>query len=99
MASSGLRQDTGCSGLVHWDDPEGWYGEGEIRSLVLTDTLYKTYKQQDLLYSTEENIQYFVINYHGNNLIYIYIHLEKAMATHSSTLAWKILWMEEPGRL
>ena len=25
--------------------------------------------------------------------------LEKAMATHSSTLAWKILWMEEPGRL
>ena len=26
-------------------------------------------------------------------------HLEKAMATHSSTLAWKIPWMEEPGRL
>ena len=24
---------------------------------------------------------------------------EKAMALHSSTLAWKILWMEEPGRL
>ena len=24
---------------------------------------------------------------------------EKAMATHSSTLAWKISWMEEPGRL
>ena len=23
---------------------------------------------------------------------------EKAMATHSSTLAWKIPWMEEPGR-
>ena len=21
-------QDTGCLGLVHWDDPEGWYGEG-----------------------------------------------------------------------
>ena len=19
--------DTGCLGLVHWDDPEGWYGE------------------------------------------------------------------------
>ena len=28
----------------------------------------------------------------------IYI-LEKAMAPHSSTLAWKIPWMEEPGRL
>ena len=29
--------------------------------------------------------------------VYIYI-LEKAMAPHSSTLAWKISW-EEPGRL
>ena len=25
--------------------------------------------------------------------------LEKAMATHASTLTWKIPWMEEPGRL
>ena len=25
--------------------------------------------------------------------------LEKEMATHSSTLAWKIPWMEEPGVL
>ena len=25
--------------------------------------------------------------------------LEKEMATHSSTFAWKIPWMEEPGRL
>ena len=25
--------------------------------------------------------------------------LEKEMATHSNTLAWKILWTEEPGRL
>ena len=32
--------------------------------------------------------------------IYIYIYIsEKAMAPHSSTLAWKIPWMEEPGRL
>ena len=26
-------------------------------------------------------------------------YLEKAMAPHSSALAWKIPWMEEPGRL
>ena len=26
-------------------------------------------------------------------------HPEKAMAPHSSTLAWKIPWMEEPGGL
>ena len=25
--------------------------------------------------------------------------MEKAIATHSSTLAWRIPWMEEPGRL
>ena len=25
--------------------------------------------------------------------------LKKGMATHSSTLAWEIPWMEEPGRL
>ena len=25
--------------------------------------------------------------------------LEKEMATHSSTLAWKIPWTEEPGRI
>ena len=25
--------------------------------------------------------------------------VEKAMASHSSTLAWKIPWTEEPGRL
>ena len=31
--------------------------------------------------------------------IYITETLEKAMAPHSSTLAWKIPWMEEPGRL
>ena len=25
---SRFEHDIGCSGLVHWDDPEGWYGEG-----------------------------------------------------------------------
>ena len=28
IASPGLMQDTGCLGLVHWVDPEGWDGEG-----------------------------------------------------------------------
>ena len=42
---------------------------------------------------------------HGNQLVYwlkcafLEHVLEKAMAPHSSTLAWKIPWMEEPGRL
>ena len=28
IASPGSMQDTGCLGLVHWDDLEGWYGAG-----------------------------------------------------------------------
>ena len=28
IASPGSMQDTGCLGLVQWDDPEGWCGEG-----------------------------------------------------------------------
>ena len=31
IASLGLMHDTECSGLVHWDEPEGWDGEGGIR--------------------------------------------------------------------
>ena len=28
IASPVPMQDTGSLGLVHWGDPEGWYGEG-----------------------------------------------------------------------
>ena len=28
-----MMHDTGCMGLVHWDDPEGWYGEGGGRGV------------------------------------------------------------------
>ena len=28
VASPGSMHDTGCLGLVYWDDPEGWYGVG-----------------------------------------------------------------------
>ena len=35
IASPGLIQDSGCSGLVHWDDPEGWYGEGGGRGIMM----------------------------------------------------------------
>ena len=33
ITSPGSMQDTGCLGLVHWDDPEGWYGEGGGRGV------------------------------------------------------------------
>ena len=31
VASPGSMHDTGCLGLVHWNDPEGGYGEGGWR--------------------------------------------------------------------
>ena len=34
-----------------------------------------------------------------NGMIYSNLLLEKEMATHSSILAWRIPWMEEPGGL
>ena len=33
IISTGLVHDTGWSGLVHWDDPEGWDGEGAGRGV------------------------------------------------------------------
>ena len=30
--------ETGCLGLVHWDDPEGWYGEGGGRGFRMGNT-------------------------------------------------------------
>ena len=35
----------------------------------------------------------------GKNTCHLAATREKAMAPHSGTLAWKIPWMEEPGRL
>ena len=31
VTSPGSMHDAGCLGLVYWDNPEGWYGEGEGR--------------------------------------------------------------------
>ena len=40
IASLGLMQDTRCLGLMHWDDPEGWYGEGGGRGVQDWERLY-----------------------------------------------------------
>ena len=33
ITSPGSMHEKGCSGLVHWDDPEGWDGEGGGRGV------------------------------------------------------------------
>ena len=53
VASPGSIHDTGCLGLVHWDDPEGWYGEGGGRRVqdgehMYTCLLYTSPSPRDL---------------------------------------------------
>ena len=40
IASPGSMHDTGCLGLVHWDDPEGWDGEGSGRKVQDGEHMY-----------------------------------------------------------
>ena len=40
LISPGSMQDTGSLGLVLWDDPEGWYGEGGGRGVQDWELMY-----------------------------------------------------------
>ena len=40
FASPGSMHDTGCSGLVHWDDPEVWDGKGGGRGVQDGEHMY-----------------------------------------------------------
>ena len=40
VASPGSMHDIGCLGLVHWDDPEGWNGEGAGRRVQDGEHMY-----------------------------------------------------------
>ena len=40
IASSGSMHDTGCLGLVYWDDPEEWYEEGGGRRVQDGEHVY-----------------------------------------------------------
>ena len=40
ITSPGSMQDTGCLGLLHWDDPEGWDGERGGRRVQSGEHMY-----------------------------------------------------------
>ena len=40
IASPGSMHETGCSGPVHWDDPEGWDGERGGRGVKDGEHMY-----------------------------------------------------------
>ena len=54
VASPGSMQDTGSLGMVHWDDPKGWYGEGCGRGVQ--DTWVYTHGGCMLMYGKTNRI-------------------------------------------
>ena len=55
ITSPGSMQDTGCLGLLHWDDPEGWYGEGDRRGVQDWEHMY-THGRFMLMYGKTSTI-------------------------------------------
>ena len=55
IASPGSMHDTGCLGLVHWDDPERWYGEGGQKRVQNWEHIY-THGRFMLMYGKTNTI-------------------------------------------
>ena len=55
IASPDSMHDTGCSGLVHWDDPVGWYGVGGGRGVQDWEHVY-THGRFMLMYGKTHTI-------------------------------------------
>ena len=55
IASPGSMQDTGCLGLVHWDDPEGWCKKGSGRRVQDGEYVY-THGRFMLMYGKTNKI-------------------------------------------
>ena len=79
-----------------------WFqiGKGVRRGYILAPCLFNLYAEYIMrnagLEETQAGIK--IAGRNINNLRYA-DNMEKVMAPHSSTLAWKIPWMEEPGGL
>ena len=77
----------------------GCQGEGIVREGHVHTAIFKM-DNKELLYSTWNSTQHYLSAWMGEGFGGEWTHVsEKAMASHSSTLAWKIPWMEEPGGL
>ena len=56
IASPGSMHETRCSGLVHWDDPEGWDGEGGGRGVQDGEHMYTCGRFMSMYATTHYNI-------------------------------------------
>ena len=55
VITPGSMHDTGCLVLVHWNDPEGWYGEGGGRRVQDGEHVY-TCGRFTLIYGKTDTI-------------------------------------------
>ena len=55
ISSPSSMHDTGWSELMHWDDPEGWYGEGRGRGVQDGEHVY-THGRFMLMYGKTNTI-------------------------------------------
>ena len=76
-----------------------WFqiGKGVRQGCILSPCLFNFYAEYIMRNAGLEEAQA-GIKIAGRNINNLRYAAEKAMATHSSTLAWKIPWTEEPGR-
>ena len=77
-----------------------WFqiGEEVRQSCILSPCLFNLYAEYIMRNSGLEEAQS-GIKIAGRNINNLRYAVEKVMTPHSSTLAWKIPWIEEPGRL
>ena len=73
-------------------------GKGVRQGCVLSPCLFNLYAEYIMRNAGLEETQA-GLKIAGRNFSNLRYAVEKAMATHPSTLAWKIPWAEEPGRL
>ena len=59
--------DAGCLGLVHWDDPEGWYGEGGGRRVQDGEHMYNFFLLKKI--KKKRKILIEIENHHLNTTI------------------------------
>ena len=98
VASPGSMHDTGCLGLVQWDDPEGWYGEGGGRRVQDGEHVYTCggfniwQNQYNIVKLKKKKKNLPLMRETWVQSLGWEDHLEKAKATHSSIMAWRIPW-------
>ena len=72
VASPGSMYDTGCLGLVHWDDPEGWHGEGGGRRVQEGEHMWRihfdTWQNQYNIVKLKNKIKLRIFTIHAEGL-------------------------------